>query len=53
MEDDSVSLCMSPQGYHDADPAGDVLNLLITHLFDYVMPGLDAHGLMFVTGQSQ
>eukprot|EP00775_Hariotina_reticulata_P006654 gene6654-6879_t len=50
MTDESVSLCLSPQGFSNVNPAIDIYNNNNQQFWEYVLPGLDALGYIACTG---
>lgn len=50
MADDSVSLCLTPQGYHNVLPDSDIFNNVNLAFWEYILPGYDAWGYVSCTG---
>ncbi len=50
MADPSVSLCLTPQHFHNVDPRADIFNNTNGQFWDNVLPGCDALGYVAVTG---
>jgi cellulose synthase/poly-beta-1,6-N-acetylglucosamine synthase-like glycosyltransferase len=50
MQDDNVALCLTPQGYHNVRPDGDIFNNVNLGFWEYILPGYDAFGYIACTG---
>jgi endoglucanase len=45
-----VALCLTPQGYHNVRPDGDIFNNVNLGFWEYILPGYDAFGYIACTG---
>ena len=48
--DKNVSLCLTPQAFHNIDPGADIFNCGNAPFWDLLLPGLDALGCTSCTG---
>ncbi len=45
-----MALCLTPQGYHNIRPDGDIFNNVNLGFWEYILPGYDAFGYIACTG---
>jgi endoglucanase len=50
MYDERVSLCLTPQGFHNINLASDIFNNSNLSFWEYILPGCDAVGYIACTG---
>ncbi len=39
MQDEGIALCLTPQGYHNVRPDGDIFNNINLGFWEYILPG--------------